>query len=74
MLNEDRLAIDCYTYAETTGQPIALGLVERRLDELRSHDPDCGCGLCATAHAARAQGVYYVPKRWPRIGRRPLAL
>jgi hypothetical protein len=63
-LNEDRLAIDCYAYAETTGQPVTLGLVERRLDELRSHDPDCGCGLCAAAHAARAQGVYYVARRW----------
>jgi hypothetical protein len=36
-INEDKLAIDCYSYAETTGQPITLGLVERRLDELRAH-------------------------------------
>jgi hypothetical protein len=45
-LNEDKLAIDVYSHAEATGQPVTLGLVERRLDELRSHDPDCGCGLC----------------------------
>jgi hypothetical protein len=63
-LNEDKLAIDVYQYAEMTGERITLGLVERRLDELRSHDPDCGCGLCAAAHAARAQGVYYVAHRW----------
>jgi hypothetical protein len=63
-VNEDRLAIDCYRRAEETGHAIALGFVERRLDELRSHDPARGCGLCAAAHAARASGVYYVAKRW----------
>lgn len=63
-LNEDKLAIDVYSHAEATGQSVTLGLVERRLDELRSHDPACGCGLCTAAHAARAAGVYYVAKSW----------
>jgi hypothetical protein len=63
-LNEDKLAIDCYRHAEETGERITLGFVERHLDELRSHDPACGCGLCAAAHAVRASGVYYVAHRW----------
>jgi hypothetical protein len=63
-VNEDRLAIDVFNHAEATGQPITLGMVERHLDELRSHDPACGCGLCAAAHSARAPGVYFVAKRW----------
>ena len=63
-INEDRLAIAVFEYAEETGEPVTLGLVKRRLDELRSHQPDCGCGLCAAAHAVRAPGVWWVLKRW----------
>ncbi len=43
------VAIDVFQRAEATGQPITLGLVERRLDELRSHEPECACGLCTAA-------------------------
>jgi hypothetical protein len=32
--------------AEATGQPVTLGMVERRFAELASHQPDCLCGLC----------------------------
>jgi hypothetical protein len=56
--------IDVYRCAETTGEQITLGLVERHLDELRSHQPDCQCGLCTAAHAARPSGVFYVASRW----------
>jgi hypothetical protein len=62
--NEDKLAIEVHLRADATGRPITLGLVERHLDELRNHQPDCGCGLCAPAHAARGSGVFYVVQRW----------
>ena len=39
------VAIDVFQRAEATGQPITVGLVERRLDELRSHKPECASGL-----------------------------
>ncbi len=53
--NEDRIAIDVYQHAEQTGQPITLGLVEQRLSELLSHEPECPCGLCTAAAAVRAK-------------------
>ena len=43
------VAIDVFQRAEATGQPITLGLVERRLDELRSQEPECACGPCTAA-------------------------
>jgi hypothetical protein len=46
------VAIDVFQRAEATGQPITLGLVERRLDELRSHEPECACGLCTAANSS----------------------
>ena len=61
---EDTLAIGVYRQAEATGEPITLGMVERRLDELRGHDPSCTCGLCTAAAAARASGVWYVVRGW----------
>jgi hypothetical protein len=62
--NEDLLAIDAYRHAENTGQTRTLGFVERRLDELRGHEPGCACGLCTAAAAVRAQGVWYVVRGW----------
>jgi len=62
--NEDRLAIDVYQRAQSTGQQLTLGLVEHRLDELRGHDPSCGCGLCVPAATARANGVWWVVRGW----------
>jgi hypothetical protein len=58
------LAIDVYQHATATGQPITLGTVERRPDELRGHEPECGCGLCSAAATARAMGVWYVVRGW----------
>jgi hypothetical protein len=55
--NKDRLAIDVFQHAESLGEPITLNLVERRLDELRSHEPECVCGLCTTAAGVAAPGV-----------------
>jgi hypothetical protein len=55
--NKDKLAIDAYEHAESTGLPLTLGLVERRLDELRSHEPECACGLCTAATNVGAPGV-----------------
>jgi hypothetical protein len=62
--NEDRLAIDVYRHAEETGQPITLGLVERRLDELRGHPQGCECGLCTAAASVGAGGVWWVVRGW----------
>jgi hypothetical protein len=62
--NKDSLAIDVYQHAESTGQPITLGLVERHLDELRSHEPECVCGLCTAAAGVDAPSVLYVVRRW----------
>ena len=58
------VAIDVFQRAEATGQPITLGLVERRLDELRSHEPECACGLCTAASEMRASRVLYVARGW----------
>ena len=58
------VAIDVFQRAEATGQPITLGLVERRLDELRSHEPECACGLCTAASEMRASRVFYVARGW----------
>ena len=57
-------AIDVFQRAEATGQPITLGLVERRLDELRSHEPECACGLCTAASEMRASRAFYVARGW----------
>lgn len=62
--NQDRLALDVYRYAEGTGHRITLGLVERRLDELRAHEPACGCGLRMAAGKVRAGGVWWVVRGW----------
>jgi hypothetical protein len=62
--NKDKLAIDVYQHAESTGQPITLSLVERRLDELRGHESECVCGLCTAAAGVGAPGVLYVVRRW----------
>ncbi|HWY01153.1 MAG TPA: hypothetical protein VNY55_15105 [Mycobacterium sp.] len=39
-LNEDKIAI--HIYQRAAGQPITLGTVEHHLNELLSHQPDCG--------------------------------
>lgn len=57
--NEDRIAIDVYRRAQQTGEPITLGTVERHIDELLSHPPDCPCGLCTAAASVRPWGVWY---------------
>jgi hypothetical protein len=62
--NKDRLAIDVFQHAESLGEPITLNLVERRLDELRGHEPGCACGLCTAAAGVGAPSVLYVVRRW----------
>jgi hypothetical protein len=62
--SEDRLAIDVFQHAQATGQPVTLGLVERRLTELASHEPECGCGLCSAARSVKAYSVYRVAAAW----------
>lgn len=61
---EDRLAVDVFTRAEHTGQPVTLGLVERRLEELRAHPAGCRCGLCDAAASVRPAGVLRVVLGW----------
>ena len=55
--NEDRLAIDVYRLAQRTGEQLTLGLVERRLSELLSHEAGCRCG---TALPSRLPGCFGV--------------
>ena len=62
--NKDKLAIDVYQHAEATGQPITLALVERSLEELGSHEPECPRGLCTAAAGVGASGVLWVVRRW----------
>ena len=62
--NEDELAIDVWRHAEAIGEPVTLGLVERRLDELRAHASGCACGLCTAAAVVRPSGVWYVVRGW----------
>ena len=65
--NEDKLAVDVYRRAETTGEKVTLGFVERHLDELRSHPPDCLCGLCTAG--PRGASIRGLLRRAP-LGRR----
>lgn len=62
--NQDRLALDAYRHAEETRQQITLGLVERRLDELRAHEPSCECGLCTAAASVAAVSVWGLARGW----------
>jgi len=63
-VNEDKLAIDVYQHAQRIGEAVTLGTVERRLEELRSHCPNCPCGLCTAAAKVRASRVWYVVRGW----------
>jgi hypothetical protein len=63
---EDTLAISLFSHAEETGQPITLGLAEKWLSGLLSHDAGCGCGLCEPARRAGPFGVYRVASAWER--------
>jgi hypothetical protein len=56
--------IDVYQHTRATAEPLNLGTVERRLDELRSHEPSCACGLCEAADRVKASGVWYVVRGW----------
>jgi hypothetical protein len=60
----DKLALDIYNHAQATGEPITLGMVERRFAELCSHEPGCACGLCAAAATVRPLGVYRIASVW----------
>ncbi len=62
--NQDRLALDAFRYAEETGQQITLGMVERRLDELRAHPQGCECGLCTAAASVAAVSVWGLVRGW----------
>lgn len=65
--SEDLLAIDVFTRAQATGERITLATVERRLDELLSHEPGCECGLCAAAAGVKPWYVYRVVAGWAGI-------
>jgi hypothetical protein len=41
------LALDVFNRAD--GRPVTMSMVLRRLGELATHRPDCGCGLCSAA-------------------------
>ena len=68
-VNEHRVAIAVFEHAQRTGERITLGVVERYLDEFRSHEPSCECGLCAAASRVRASGVWVRRERVGRPGR-----
>ena len=70
-VNEHRVAIAVFEHAQRTGERITLGVVERYLDEFRSHEPSCECGLCAAASRVRASGVWVRRERVGRPGSRP---
>lgn len=61
---EERLALDVFTWAQETGRKLDLGAVERRLNQLRRHRRDCGCGLCGLAATARPGAVWFVARAW----------
>ncbi len=58
------VAVDIFNQADRSGERITLGTVERRLAELASHPPDCGCGVCTAAANVTARGVYWIAANW----------
>jgi hypothetical protein len=63
----ERLAIDVYRHAEETGPQITLGFVERRLDELRSHETSLSMqAMYCSARGASTWGFL----RCTAVGRR----
>ena len=60
------VALNVFNRADRTGETITRGMVEARLDELRSHRPACQCGLCGCAAKASADQVYRTARGWQR--------
>ena len=55
-----QVALDVFQHADATGERLTLGTVERRLAELRSHPPDCECGVGRVADRVTARGVHWI--------------
>jgi hypothetical protein len=59
----EMIALDVFN---TGAWRITLGDVERHLNELRSHPPQCDCGRCQAAAIVRADRVLWVVRAWQR--------
>ena len=68
----ERIALDIFKAANTAGERITLGTVERRLAELLSHPPG-HCPLCAAAAEITVQRVFWIAASFGRAAGDALA-
>jgi hypothetical protein len=54
----------CFVTPRTPANQSTLGLAEKWLSGLLSHESDCACGLCEPARRVRPFGVYRVASAW----------
>jgi len=58
------LALNVFNTA--AGAPVTRAMVQNRLDELESHPPGCGCGLCELVPRVTVSNVQWLVARWQR--------
>ena len=53
----EAIAAEIYRQCECSGQPVTMSVINRALNQLRSHRPACKCGLCEAAAKVKADRV-----------------
>jgi len=62
----EAIAVEIFRQCECSGQPVSMPLINRVLEQLRSHRPSCRCGLCEAAAKVKADRVYRTAQVWHR--------
>jgi len=63
----EAIAAEVFRQAESSGQLVSMALINRAVEQLRSHRSSCRCGLCGeTAAKARADRVFRTASVWQR--------
>ena len=63
---DDLIAVDVFSAAQSTDEPVTMVLVRRVVDDLLAHPPECGCGHCEAAAIARVGDVWNIASGWQR--------
>lgn len=63
----ERVALDAYTAAQATGQPITAQFVRDHLAMLLAHPSACMCELCDAAARTCLASVWRIADRWNRL-------